>query len=87
MPAEYVHVEIYAEPVDGGKPFRQELARTALLAGTENAFAYLGTVPADRPGSDYTPRLTPQQVVGNRPLEANHILWYRRTAPQGIALP
>ena len=49
----------------------------AALAGTANAYVYTGSVAADRPASDYTPRIIPMRPRASIPLEADLILWYR----------
>ncbi|HEX22422.1 MAG TPA: hypothetical protein ENH21_03225 [Chromatiales bacterium] len=72
-----VSVELYADAVDGGAPLRQELERGTALAGTANAWLYSGCVAADRPLSDYTPRIVPAHPLASVPLEANMILWYQ----------
>lgn len=77
LPAEAVCVELYADAGDGNAPVRQPLQRGALLAGAVNAFVYRGTVPADRPAADYTPRIVPAHADALVPLEATFILWYR----------
>jgi starch phosphorylase len=77
MPADDVQVGLYAEPVAGGEVFSLPLARGAKLSGTSNAYVYQGIVPADRPDSDYTPRIVPAHAAAKVPLEANFILWYR----------
>ncbi len=78
LPADAVCVELYADPIeDGGVAFCQPLQRGTLLAGTANAYFYHGTVSADRPATDYTPRIVPTQPEAHIPLEASFILWYR----------
>ena len=74
---EAVKVELYADPIAGGEPLRQPLSRGAALAGTANAYVYTAIVPADRPASDYTPRIIAADPQASVPLEANLILWYR----------
>ncbi len=78
IPVEAVNVELYADPVSGNEPpLRQTLSPDAALAGTANAYLYTGCVAADRPASDYTPRIIAMHPQANIPLEANQILWYR----------
>ena len=77
MPLEAVSVELYADPTDGGEPYRQTLQRGTLLAGTTNAFVYHASVPTDRPATDYTPRVIPANAGAVVPLEAGFITWYR----------
>ena len=77
LPPETMRVELYADSIDSGEPFRQPLERGDLLAGAANAYVYQGTVPAGRPAADYTPRIIPAHGEAKVPLEANFILWYR----------
>ncbi len=77
VPAEAVSVELYAEPTPGGEPVRQPLNRGKALSGATNAYLYTGTVPANRPASDFTPRIIATHPQAHLPLESNLILWYR----------
>ncbi len=74
---EAVRVELFADPLDGGKPVRQAMARGRKLEGAGNAYEYAAGVPASRPHADYTPRLIPQHPDAAVPLEAGEILWQR----------
>ncbi len=40
-------------------------------------YVYGGQVPANRPATDYTPRILPHRDGVDVPLEANQILWQR----------
>jgi starch phosphorylase len=71
-----VRVEIYADPLGGGEPVRQGMAREEALAG-ERTWRYSVRVGADRPASDFTPRVVPSHPDAFVPLEASQILWYR----------
>ncbi len=77
VPVEAVSVELYAEPLNGGDPVRKTLQRGDALAGTANAWTWIGNVAADRPVEDYTPRIIPAHPLAQVPLEAGLILWYR----------
>ncbi len=77
IPPQAVSVELYAEAVDGGEPLRQTLQRGNALAGSANAWLYAGSVSANRPLADYTPRIIPAHPLAKVPLEGNLILWYR----------
>lgn len=69
-----VRVELYA---NADPPLRRVMERAETLAGAVNAYVYKGAVPADRPVSDYTPRLVPYHPQAILPLEASPILWAR----------
>lgn len=74
---EAVRVELFADPVNGGEPVRQAMARGRKLEGPGNGCEYVGSVPATRSAADYTPRLVPQHPEAAVPLEAAEILWQR----------
>ena len=76
VPADAVQVELYAEGIDGGAPVRQTLQCGQPLAGAVNAFSYTGSVPANRPITDYTPRVVPFFPGVAIPLEASPVFWY-----------
>jgi starch phosphorylase len=71
-----VHVELYADGVNGGEPERQEMTRGQQLTGT-NGYTYSAQIPATRPATDYTARVIPQHAGVAIPLEATQILWQR----------
>ena len=56
---------------------RQEMMQGRLLTGSVNGYTYSGSVSADRPASDYTPRIVPRFENVAIPLEAGQILWQR----------
>jgi len=68
-------VELYAEAGTDGDTFRQkmEVARQPNAPG--NPMLYSAKVPANRPASDYTPRVIPCALKASVPLEAPYILW------------
>ena len=72
-----VRVELYADALEGGQPVRQEMTHVRQLVGAINGYAYQARVPADRPESDFTPRLIPHYDGISIPLEASPILWQR----------
>jgi len=72
-----IQVELYADATEGEDSVCQPLEQGALLSGTYNAYVYQGSVSANRPAADYTPRIVPVHAEASVPLEANFILWYR----------
>jgi starch phosphorylase len=72
---EAVHVELYADGVNGGDPFRQEMKRVWKLEGADGSFVYRASVPSARPSTDYTARVVPFYSGASVPLEAAFILW------------
>ncbi len=71
-----VLVELYADGIDGGMPFRQEMERVQQLTGA-NGYIYRGEVSSTRAAADYTPRVIPFHPGVAVPLEAPFILWQR----------
>ena len=72
-----VRVELCADARDDSGPVRQEMTRIRPLTGSVNGHIYGASVPATRPGPDYTPRIVPRFSQASVPLEANQILWQR----------
>jgi starch phosphorylase len=71
-----VHVELYADGVNGGEPVRQEMKCVRQPAGA-NGTIYSTQVPTTRPATDYTARVIPRHGGVAVPLEAAQILWQR----------
>jgi starch phosphorylase len=74
---EHVRVELCADGVDGGEPFRQEMNRVERRSGSGGVDAYTARVAAARPATDYTPRIIVRTDGAAVPLEAGPILWQR----------
>jgi starch phosphorylase len=72
-----VHVELYADGIDGGAPVRQEMKLLHPLNSTTGGYVYSAAVSSSRPPSDYTARLIPHFDDVAVPLEDAHILWQR----------
>jgi starch phosphorylase len=72
-----VHIELYANGINGTTAERVEMKRARQLVGATNGYAYRASVPASRPASDYTARLIPRRNDVSVPLEAARILWQR----------
>lgn len=75
---DFVSVELFADAASGHDLFRQSMSRGPLLAGAANAFSWSLSVPADRPASDFTPRIVPFHPAALSPLECARILWRDR---------
>jgi glycogen phosphorylase len=71
-----VSVELYAESPNGGAPVRHRMDRGERLLGSANGFSYAIRIPANRPATDYTPRLIPDFAGASVPLESSCILWH-----------
>ena len=74
---EAVRIELYANGVEGSAPEKVEMKRVRQLVGAANGYAYSATVSANRPATDYTPRIIPHREGASIPLEAPHVLWQR----------
>jgi starch phosphorylase len=74
--ADAVRVELYADGIAGSEPVRHVMVRGESLAG-ENVWRYSASVRADRPASDFVPRIIPYDPAAFVPLEAAQILWFR----------
>jgi starch phosphorylase len=68
-----VRVELYAD----GAPVAVVMKRGETLVGSMNAYRFTASVPADRPATDFTPRIVPFHSAASVPLEAGQILWYK----------
>ncbi len=75
-----VHVELYANGLNGGKTERQTMTRGQPLDkvnGGVNDYSFSAQVPTTRPATDYTARIIPHYDGVAIPLEATRILWQR----------
>ncbi|MFZ1932619.1 MAG: alpha-glucan family phosphorylase [Thermoguttaceae bacterium] len=70
-----VQVELYADPLDGDRPVVEKMTHARPLVGTVGGHVYRAAVAANRPASDYTPRIVPHFADVSIPLEACPILW------------
>ncbi len=76
LPSEF-KVELYADPLEEGKPFLQTMTASDPSTKSDGAATYSIQVPAARPASDYTPRAVPYHPLASVPLEAGQISWQR----------
>ena len=75
--ADVLSVELYANSADGGRPVVEQLVTSRSSADSSGSLIYSGSVLANRPASDFTPRVRPQHRNVMIPLEAPQILWAR----------
>jgi starch phosphorylase len=71
-----VSIELYADEANGDRPQLHPMVRGDRLVGSANGFVYHSRIPANRPATDYTPRLVPCHEGALVPLEAPFILWH-----------
>jgi len=74
---DFIKLEVYANPLNDNKPLVQEMNIVRQLIGEPDIYIYSVSVPANRPESDYTIRITPFFPGVAIPLEENHILWQK----------
>ncbi|MGH7335554.1 MAG: alpha-glucan family phosphorylase [Candidatus Rokuibacteriota bacterium] len=72
-----VRVELFADSAAGATPQRHEMTESGAALGTAGGYIFSGRVRADRPASDYTPRVIPHHQGAMVPLEADRILWQK----------
>jgi glycogen phosphorylase len=72
-----VCVELYADALNDGPAFRQEMTRLEGAADGPGMQLYVASVPATRAAGDYTARIIPAHPGVHVPLEAANILWQR----------
>jgi glycogen phosphorylase len=75
LAAEAVRVELYATN-DGRSPTIVVMQRGEALVGASNAHTYTASLPADRPATDFTPRIIPYHPLASVPLECTQIFWH-----------
>jgi starch phosphorylase len=78
MSPDAVQVQLYAEPVGGGKPSVVSMELNGPLVGSVNGFSYVARVPADRPAQHHTPRVVPYHPDAFVPIEDTHVFWRQR---------
>ena len=71
-----VSVQLYADPIDGDLPFRQEMQRATIEPDSSGTYVYSARVSANRAASDFTPRAMPYHPLAG-PLEIDRILWQK----------
>lgn len=74
---EDVRVQLYADADDKSSRSCIDMARDNPLAGSQHAYVYHARVTAQRPVTDFTPRIIPNRADVNIPMETGYILWYR----------
>src|ERR1700733_5972044 len=72
-----VRVELYADGLSEDVVVRQEMERVHEPSGADTTYLYRAEVSAERPASDYTPRVVSSYPGAAVPLEAGQILWQR----------
>ncbi len=73
---EAVKVELYANAREANPEVVHSMDRGEQVANSSNGFIYTAQLAANRPLSDFTPRVIPYHSGASVPLEANFILWH-----------
>jgi len=69
-------VELYADRNHSGGSRRIPLSPAGPLPGTSHGQLFKGSVPDDRPISEYTPRLIPRSTLAALPMELPLVVWH-----------
>ena len=72
-----VEVELYAEARADGRTFRQKMEMMGQFPDSDGYFSYSSKVPANRPATDYIPRVIPWNSKASVPLEVTQITWQK----------
>jgi starch phosphorylase len=70
-----VRVELYGDGHNGDGPACEPMTPSEPLIGAVNGYLFTARVPANRPASNYTPRVVPNHSLAAVPLESAQILW------------
>jgi starch phosphorylase len=73
-----VRIELFAEGINGGSPWREEMKMIGQLAGASGGYVYSAAVSAAQPPTDYAARMIPRSSEAAVPLESAQILWHQR---------
>jgi glycogen phosphorylase len=77
LPQDDFRVELFANVPGTGESAVQAMTATETVGAQKGVATYSGQVAANRPASDYTPRIVPYHADVSVPLEAGQILWQR----------
>lgn len=75
LPNGGVRVELFADGNNDQPPEVVALQQTEELPGAVNGFVFSGTLPSQRPLSDFTVRIVPHHPAAFVPIENSSILW------------
>jgi starch phosphorylase len=74
---ESVQVELYADRVDGHVQVRKPMQRDRKHKVSNRIYLYKAAVRANRPATDFTPRIIPFHANLSVPAEVSHIVWQK----------
>jgi len=77
LDAAAVRVELCADPIGDGAPFRLPMEADGEIPGVLHGVVYRAAVRADRPADHFTARVVPWHAAARIPAEARQILWQR----------
>jgi len=79
IPAEFVQVQLYADPVDSGESVRHVMECRTSIPGALNGYLYRCTVTTPRPSTDFTPRIVTYHPEARIPSESGLIFWWQHS--------
>ncbi len=79
IPADFVQVQLYAEPADAGETVVQVMECWANIPGAMNGYLYQGRACTQRPASDFTPRIVAYHPEARVPTESKLIAWWQHS--------
>jgi starch phosphorylase len=74
---EDVRIEIYADPLNSGRPFCAPMTFVRVVPNEPGNYEYTAAVPSSRPAHHYTPRAIPYHQNAFIPLEIPLITWQK----------
>jgi starch phosphorylase len=74
---DWVKVELYADADLEREAVRQPMTRGDPVSGAINGYIYRASVPASRPESHFTPRVTTYHPEACTPIESALVLWQK----------
>lgn len=77
MDPESIQVELYADRIGNFEQVRKPMQRDRKQKNPAGIYRYKATVPANRPPTDFTPRIIPFHQNATIPLEASYIIWQK----------
>ncbi|MDD5242360.1 MAG: alpha-glucan family phosphorylase [Sulfuricella sp.] len=76
IPREFVQVQMYADPLEGGAVEVQVMECQADIAGATHGYVYQCFIATARPVTDFTPRVIAWHQEARIPVEVNLIHWF-----------
>ncbi len=78
--AEFIQVQIYADPTETEKAICEIMRCHISIPGSVNGYIFVGSVPNSRPHTHFTPRIVAYHSAALTPIENKLVLWWSGTA-------